>query len=99
MLSTVGVAITAGVIGVLASYLLGFSLLEGLLLGSIMSSTDAAAVFSVLRSRNIALPDRVKNLLELESGSNDPMAVSARKGDILNFWLNDRLNPELVVLP
>jgi cell volume regulation protein A len=75
VLSTAGVALTAGLIGVTAFYLLGFSLLEGLLLGSIISSTDAAAVFSVLRSRNISLPDRVKNLLELESGSNDPMAV------------------------
>lgn len=75
VLSTVGVAITAGVIGVVASYLLGFTFREGLLLGSIISSTDAAAVFSILRSRNIGLPSRVKNLLELESGSNDPMAV------------------------
>jgi cell volume regulation protein A len=75
ILSTVGVALTAVVIGVTVFYLLGFSLLEGVLLGAIISSTDAAAVFSVLRSRNIALPDRVKNLLELESGSNDPMAV------------------------
>jgi potassium/hydrogen antiporter len=74
-LSTLGVAMTSAVIGVTATYVLGFSLLEGLLLGSIISSTDAAAVFSVLRSRNIGLPDRVKNLLEFESGSNDPMAV------------------------
>jgi cell volume regulation protein A len=74
-LSTIGVALTALVIGAAASLLLGFSLLEGMLLGSIMSSTDAAAVFSVLRARNIGLPDRIKNLLELESGSNDPMAV------------------------
>ena len=74
-LSTLGVAITSGVIGVTATYALGFSILEGLLLGSIISSTDAAAVFSVLRSRNIGLPDRVKYLLEFESGSNDPMAV------------------------
>jgi cell volume regulation protein A len=74
-LSTAGVAITSAIIGVTANYALGFSLLEALLLGSIISSTDAAAVFSVLRSRNIGLPDRVKNLLEFESGSNDPMAV------------------------
>ncbi len=75
VLSTVGVLITAGVIGVLAWFLLGFTLLKGLLLGSIISSTDAAAVFSILRSRNIGLPPQVKSLLELESGSNDPMAV------------------------
>ena len=75
LLSTLGVAITSAVIGLAAHYLLDFSVLEGLLLGSIISSTDAAAVFSVLRSRNIGLPGRVKNLLEFESGSNDPMAV------------------------
>ena len=75
LLSTLGVAITSTVIGFAAHHLLGFSLLEGLLLGSIISSTDAAAVFSVLRSRNIGLPARVKNFLEFESGSNDPMAV------------------------
>jgi potassium/hydrogen antiporter len=75
MLSTLGVAMTSAIVGLAAYYLLGFSLLEGLLLGSIISSTDAAAVFSVLRSRNIGLPDSVKNLLEFESGSNDPMAV------------------------
>ena len=75
ILSTLGVAITAAIVGVTAFFLFGFSLLEGLLLGSIIPSTDAAAVFSVLRSRNIGLPDRVKYLLEFESGSNDPMAV------------------------
>jgi cell volume regulation protein A len=49
--------------------------LQGLLLGAILSSTDAAAVFGVLRSKSIALKGRLKPLLELESGSNDPMAI------------------------
>ena len=70
-----GVALTALLVGCFATTLLGFSWLEGLLLGAIVSSTDAAAVFGVLRSRSIALRGRLKPLLELESGSNDPMAI------------------------
>src|SRR5687768_10687876 len=66
-LSTIGVLITAGLVGLFASYVLGFTLYEGLLLGAIVSSTDAAAVFSILRSRNSALKGRIRPLLELES--------------------------------
>ncbi|MDD4938617.1 MAG: potassium/proton antiporter [Candidatus Omnitrophica bacterium] len=75
VLSTAGVLITAIIVGIFAVVILKFSLLEGLLLGSIVSSTDAAAVFTVLRSRRIALKGNLRPLLELESGSNDPMAV------------------------
>ncbi len=75
LLSTLGVFITALVVGLFVSVLLGFSLVEGLLLGSIVSSTDAAAVFSVLRSKGVSLKGYLKPLLELESGSNDPMAI------------------------
>jgi potassium/hydrogen antiporter len=74
-LATLGVLFTALAVGAFLSILLGFSLLNGLLLGAIVASTDAAAVFSVLRSRNISLRGRLKPLLELESGSNDPMAI------------------------
>lgn len=74
-LATVGVAITAGVMGAFAYFVLGFPLLVALLLGSIVSSTDAAAVFGTLRGRNVRLRGKLKPLLELESGSNDPMAV------------------------
>jgi cell volume regulation protein A len=74
-LSTAGVLLTAILVGGFATTLLGFSVIEGLLLGAIVSSTDAAAVFSLLRSRNVSLRPPLKPLLELESGSNDPMAV------------------------
>jgi potassium/hydrogen antiporter len=75
LLSSVGVFITAIAVGLFARLILHFSITEGLLLGAIVSSTDAAAVFTVLRSRNIGLKGNLKQLLELESGSNDPMAV------------------------
>jgi potassium/hydrogen antiporter len=75
VLATAGVAATAVVVGWAASVALGIPLGAGLLLGAIVSSTDAAAVFSVLRSRNASLKGEVGALLELESGSNDPMAV------------------------
>lgn len=75
LLATLGVFLTALITGLFAVYILKFSLLEGLLLGAIVSSTDAAAVFSILRSRQISLKKPLKPLLEFESGSNDPMAV------------------------
>ncbi|HEV8326928.1 MAG TPA: potassium/proton antiporter [Nitrospiraceae bacterium] len=74
-LSTIGVLLTALLVGVFVSWVQGFSFLEGLLLGAIVSSTDAAAVFMVLRARNARFPRRLVQLLEFESGSNDPMAV------------------------
>ena len=74
-LSTIGVLITALLVGLFARTVLGFTLLEGVLLGAIVSATDAAAVFSVLRARSVGLKGHVRPLLELESGSNDPMAV------------------------
>lgn len=73
-LSTLGVLITALLVGIFSSYLLGFTIAEGLLLGAIVSSTDAAAVFSILRTRSIGLKGNLRPTLEFESGSNDPMA-------------------------
>jgi cell volume regulation protein A len=73
-LSTIGVLFTAATIGIFVHLVTDFTLLEGLLLGSIVSATDAAAVFSILRTRNIGLKGQLRPLLELESGSNDPMA-------------------------
>lgn len=74
-LSTLGVLLTAGLLGFFASLITDLTILEGLLLGSIVASTDAAAVFAVLRSRGVNLKGNLRPLLELESGSNDPMAV------------------------
>jgi cell volume regulation protein A len=73
-LATLGVLLTALLVGLFTHFLLGVSLAEGMLLGAIVSSTDAAAVFSVLRTRNIGLKGNLRPLLEFESGSNDPMA-------------------------
>lgn len=73
-LSTLGVFITAVAVGVFVWVVSDFTILEGLLLGSIVSSTDAAAVFSILKTKNLYLKRNIKATLELESGSNDPMA-------------------------
>ena len=75
VLASIGVAITAGIIALAAVWLFKFSWLEALLMGAIVSSTDAAAVFSVLSARNLAIKRRVSATLEIESGCNDPMAV------------------------
>jgi potassium/hydrogen antiporter len=82
ILSSVGVLLTALAVGLIAQVLLGFTLLQGLLLGAIVSSTDAAAVFSILRSKSLGLKGKLRPLLELESGSNDPMAVFLTVGVI-----------------
>lgn len=81
-LSTLGVLGTALLLGYFAMLILGFSVTEGMLLGAIVSSTDAAAVFAVLRSKRVSLKEPLKPLLELESGSNDPMAVFLTTGFI-----------------
>jgi cell volume regulation protein A len=73
-LSTIGVLLTALSVGLFVYYFFDFTLLEGLLLGSIVSSTDAAAVFSILRNKGVGLKGFLRPVLELESGSNDPMA-------------------------
>lgn len=73
-LSTLGVLFTALSLGTFVWAITDFSIYEGLLLGAIVSSTDAAAVFSILRSKNMALKANLRPTLELESGSNDPMA-------------------------
>ena len=74
MLSTLGVLLTALSLGTFVWLITDFTIYESMLLGSIVSSTDAAAVFSILRSKNLALKTNLRPTLELESGSNDPMA-------------------------
>lgn len=74
VLSTIGVFLTAVFLGTFVWLITDFTIYESLLLGSIVSSTDAAAVFSILRSKSLALKSNLRPTLELESGSNDPMA-------------------------
>ncbi|WP_299081195.1 potassium/proton antiporter [uncultured Fretibacterium sp.] len=75
LFSTLGVMLTAVTMACLIALIPGFSFKDGFLLGAIVSSTDAAAVFSILRTQKLGLKGSLKPLLEFESGSNDPMAV------------------------
>ena len=74
LLSTLGVVFTAGLTGVFCFLVFKTTLLEGLLIGSIVGSTDAASVFAILRSQRLNLKGSIASMLELESGSNDPCA-------------------------
>jgi cell volume regulation protein A len=91
-LSTLGVILTTAFVGLFVYLITDFCLTEGLLLGAIVSSTDSAAVFSILRSKGLALKRNIRPVLELESGSNDPMAY------VLTLVLTDLVvNPQLSV--
>lgn len=74
-MATLGVLLTTLLVGVAAHFLFGLSYLEGMLLGAILGSTDAAAVFFLLRIGGINIRDKVRSSLEVESGTNDPMAI------------------------
>ncbi|MFA5522962.1 MAG: potassium/proton antiporter [Tissierellales bacterium] len=94
ILATLGVVLTAFAIGGFSHFILGFPWVYGMLLGSIVSSTDAAAVFSILRSKNLNLKNGLAPMLEMESGSNDPIAymlttifLGIIAGESNNIWL------------
>lgn len=88
MLATLGVLVTAAVTGVAAAWILDWPLLGGLLIGAIVGSTDAAAVFAQLRNAGIHIRKRLKALLEVESASNDPMAIFLTIG-LIGVMAND----------
>lgn len=94
VLATLGVLATAALVAVTA-HLLGLDWTTALLVGAVVSSTDAAAVFAVLRSSGIALVRRVATTLELESGLNDPLAVILTLGLIQAMKGEGRIGPHL----
>lgn len=98
LLATLGVVVTSAVTGLIASHVLGLPLLEGLLLGGIVGSTDAAAVFGLLRSAGVRLRPRLAATLEVESGANDPMAVFLTVGLIQVLSSEVELGPRLLLL-
>ena len=76
LLSTAGVLFTAGITGLFIHLALKLPLLESFLVASVIGSTDAASVFNILRSKNLNLKENTASLLEMESGSNDPVSLN-----------------------
>ena len=74
LVSTAGTVLTTGVAGAFGYYVMRLQFYEAMLLGAVISSTDAASVFSILRSKNLNLKNNLDSILQIESGSNDPIA-------------------------
>lgn len=103
LLSTAGVFLTALFVGVFCHFVLGFGWLEAMLTGAVLGSTDAASVFSILRSKQLSLKYGTASLLEVESGSNDPIAymmttvvLSMMTGNVTAGSIADLLFTQLV---
>lgn len=96
-LSTLGVAVTAGVTTVLCHFMLHFSMTESFLIGAVLSSTDAASVFSILRKKKLNLKDGTASILELESGSNDPVSYMLTVIGISLMGIGDSKNIILTI--
>jgi len=97
VLSSLGVAVTALITGLFLHFVLGFDLLEGMLIGSIVGSTDYASVSNILRSKNLNLKYNTAPLLELESGSNDPSAYTMTMV-FLSLIIGSKVSAPLMIL-
>ncbi|WP_275426337.1 potassium/proton antiporter [Bradymonas sediminis] len=98
LMATFGVVVTAGITGAVAAHALDLSMLQGMLIGAIVGSTDAGAVFSIMRASNLSLDPRLMSTLKIESGSNDPMAIFLTVGLIEVLLGNVEMGPQLLGL-
>ena len=91
ILSTLGVLVTAGLTGVFCYFVLHFSYVESFLIGAVLSSTDAASVFSILRGKHLNLRDGTASLLEIESGSSTDRNRTFDKDEFYSGGIRDDL--------
>jgi cell volume regulation protein A len=96
VLATAGVLLTSLITGLAATWILDVTLLEGMLLGSIVGSTDAAAVFAILRSKGVNVVRHIRATLEVESASNDPMAIFLTVGFLEVLMGRMELGPDIL---